>query len=77
MLSFLLLALIADSAQIHTTVADSTRISFIAQTPVSWESFEYDSLDYIRFENSPLTDSIGVIAIECNPCTPHRQHRLS
>jgi len=59
MLSFLLLALIADSAQIHTTVADSTRISFIAQTPVSWESFEYDSLDYIRFENSPLTDSIG------------------
>ena len=44
---------------IHTTVADSTRVAFIAQTPVSWETVEYDSLDYIRFEDSPLTDSIG------------------
>ena len=59
MLSFLLLALIADPAIIHTTVADSTRVAFIAQTPVSCETVEYDSQDYIRFEDSPLTDSIG------------------
>ncbi|MEN8207810.1 MAG: C25 family cysteine peptidase, partial [Candidatus Fermentibacteria bacterium] len=58
-MSFLLLALIADTAPIHTTVADSTRVAFIAQTPVSWEEVEYDSQDYIRFEDSPLTDSIG------------------
>jgi len=37
MLSFLLLALIADTAPIHTTVADSTRVAFIAQTPISLE----------------------------------------
>ncbi|MCK5115896.1 MAG: hypothetical protein KAR44_04805 [Candidatus Aegiribacteria sp.] len=59
MLSFLLLALTAGTAPIHTTVADSTRVAFIAQTPVSWESVEYDSLSYIRFTDSPLTDSIG------------------
>ncbi len=58
-MSFLLLALIADTTPIHTTVADSTRVAFIAQTPVSWESAEYDSLSYIRFTDSPLTDSIG------------------
>ena len=59
MLSFLLLTLISDAALIHTTVADSTRVAFIAQTPVSWETVEYDGLDYIRFEETPLTDSIG------------------
>ncbi|RKZ08279.1 hypothetical protein DRQ25_09495, partial [Candidatus Fermentibacteria bacterium] len=59
MLSFLLFALIADTTPIHTTVADSTRVAFIAQTPVSWESVEYDNLSYIRFTDSPLTDSIG------------------
>ena len=59
MLLFLLLALTSGTAPIHTTVADSTRVAFIAQTPVSWEDVEYDSLSYIRFTDSPLTDSIG------------------
>ena len=56
---FLLLTLVAETTPIHNTVADSTRVAFIAQTPVSWETVEFDSLSYIRFTDSPLTDSIG------------------
>ena len=59
MLSFLILALIADTVDIHTTVADSTRVAFIAQTPVTWEAVECKNLDFIRFTDSPVADSIG------------------
>lgn len=59
MLSILLFALLSDSATIHTTVADSTRVAFIAQTPVDWATVEYESLRFIRFSDSPLSDSIG------------------
>lgn len=44
--------IIADTPLIRTTVSDSSRVSFIAQTPLSWESTEYDSLDFIRFSTS-------------------------
>ncbi len=49
----------ADTPLIRTTVADSSRVVFIAQTPLSWETVEHDSLDFIRFMDSPLTDSVG------------------
>jgi len=58
-LSLLLFALVADTAPIHTTVADSSHVAFIAQTPLTLETVQYDSLEYIRFTDSPLTDSIG------------------
>lgn len=60
MLSFLLpLALLSTAIPIRTTVADSSRVAFTVQAPVIWESVEHDSLDYIRFTDSPVTDSIG------------------
>jgi hypothetical protein len=49
----------ADTPLIRTTVADSSRVVFIAQTPLSWERAQYDTLDFIRFTDSPVTDSIG------------------
>jgi hypothetical protein len=49
----------ADTPLIRTTVTDSSRVVFIAQTPLSWESAEYDTLDFIRFMDSPVTDSAG------------------
>jgi hypothetical protein len=36
-----------------------SRVVFIAQTPLLWESVEHDSLDFIRFTDSPVTDSVG------------------
>lgn len=48
-----------DTPLIRTTVADSSRIVFIAQTPLSWERVVHDSLYFIRFIDSPLTDSVG------------------
>jgi len=59
MLSFLIFALIYDTAAIRTTVADSSRVAFIAQTPVTWETVEHHNLHYIQFTDSPLMDSIG------------------
>ena len=59
MLSLLIFALISDTAAIHTTVADSSRVAFIAQTPVTWETVEHHNLHYIKFTDSPLMDSIG------------------
>ncbi len=59
MLSLLIFVLISDSAVIHTTVADSSHVAFIAQTPLSWTTVEHDRLRYIRFSDSPLSDSIG------------------
>ncbi|MCK5037233.1 MAG: hypothetical protein KAS73_15155 [Candidatus Sabulitectum sp.] len=59
MLSFLIFALISDTAAIHTTVADSSRVAFIAQTPLTWETVEHHNQDYIKFTDSPLMDSIG------------------
>ncbi|MCK5035772.1 MAG: hypothetical protein KAS73_07770 [Candidatus Sabulitectum sp.] len=50
---------IADTPLIRTTVSDSSRVVLIAQTPLLWESAEYDNLDFIRFTGSPVTDSIG------------------
>ncbi len=52
-------AVVADTPLIRTTVADSSRVVFIAQTPLSWEEVEHDNLDFIRFTDSPVTDSIG------------------
>ncbi|MCK5036821.1 MAG: hypothetical protein KAS73_13080 [Candidatus Sabulitectum sp.] len=52
-------AVIADTPLIRTTVSDSSRVVLIAQTPLLWESAEYDNLDFIRFTGSPVTDSIG------------------
>lgn len=49
----------ADTPLIRTTVADSSRVAFIAQTPLSWERAVHDTLDFIRFTDSPLTDSVG------------------
>ncbi len=49
----------ADTPLIRTTVADSSDVSFIVATPLSWETVENDNLRYIRFTDSPLTDSVG------------------
>jgi hypothetical protein len=51
--------LLADTSLIRTTVSDSSRVVFIAQTPVFWERVEQDNLEFIRFTGSPVTDSIG------------------
>ncbi len=51
--------LLADTSLIRTTVADSSNVSFIVRTPLSWKPVEKDSLGYIRFVDSPVTDSIG------------------
>jgi len=51
--------LLADTPLIRTTVSCSTRVVFIAQTPLFWERAEHDSLEFIRFTGSPVTDSIG------------------
>jgi hypothetical protein len=56
---FLLQPRVCDTPAIWTTVADSSNVSFIARTPLSWETVVNDSLRYIRFTDSPLTDSIG------------------
>ena len=85
MLSFLLLALIADTAPIHTTVADSSQVAFIVVTPLSWEEIEYDSLDYIRFMDMPLSDSIGYPELPMITCmvafpdsvTPYLEYAFS
>ncbi|MFO8183791.1 MAG: C25 family cysteine peptidase [Candidatus Aegiribacteria sp.] len=85
MLSTILLVLLADMLPIHTTVADSTRVAFIAQTPVSWEDVEYDSLSYIRFTDSHLTDSIGYPELPMITCmvafpdsvTPYLEYAFS
>lgn len=49
----------ADTQLIRTTVADSSRVVFLAQTPLSWERAEHDSLNFIRFADCPVTDSVG------------------
>lgn len=49
----------ADTPLIHTTVSDSSRVAFIAQTPLSWETVENHNLDYIRFNDCSVTDSVG------------------
>lgn len=49
----------ADTPLIRTTLADSSNVSLIAVTPIYWESAEHDSLDFIRFTDSPLADSVG------------------
>ncbi|MBN2858935.1 MAG: hypothetical protein JXK93_01565, partial [Sphaerochaetaceae bacterium] len=49
----------ADIVPIHTTVADSSRIAFTVHPPLSWEEVVYDSLDFIRFTDLPLSDSTG------------------
>lgn len=51
--------LLADTPLIRTTVSDSSRVVFIAQTPLFWERVEHDNLEFIRFTGSPVTDSIG------------------
>ncbi len=68
MLLLLLFTLLSDSATIHTTVSDSTRVAFIAQTPVSWNVVEHDSLRYIRFSDSPLSDRIGYPELSMITC---------
>ncbi|MEN8208652.1 MAG: C25 family cysteine peptidase, partial [Candidatus Fermentibacteria bacterium] len=85
MLSLLLFAFIADMVPIHTTVADSSQVAFIVQTPLLWEEVEYDSLDYIRFVDSPLTDSIGYPELPMITCmvafpdsvTPYLEYAFS
>lgn len=52
-------ALVADNHQIRTTAADSSNVSFIAQTPLTWETVEHDNLGYIRFTDTPVADSTG------------------
>ncbi|MCK5036227.1 MAG: hypothetical protein KAS73_10070 [Candidatus Sabulitectum sp.] len=59
MLSLLIFCIVSDTAPIHTTTADSSSVAFIAQTPLTWETVEHDSLDYIRFRGTSVTDSIG------------------
>ncbi|MEA3266288.1 MAG: C25 family cysteine peptidase, partial [Candidatus Fermentibacteria bacterium] len=59
MLSLLIFVLVSDTAPIHTTTADSSHVSFIAQTPLTRETVQHDSLDYIRFTDISITDSIG------------------
>ncbi|PIE52071.1 hypothetical protein CSA37_08430 [Candidatus Fermentibacteria bacterium] len=49
----------ADIHRIRTTAADSSRVVFLALTPLSWEQAEHDSLDFIRFSDCPVTDSVG------------------
>ncbi len=68
MLSLLLFSLLSDSAPIHTTVSDSSRVAFIAQTPVTWNVVEHDSLRYIRFSDSPLSDRIGYPELSMITC---------
>ncbi len=58
-LTLLSTPVIADTPLIRTTVSDSSRVVLIAQTPLLWESAEYDNIDFIRFTDSPVTDSIG------------------
>jgi hypothetical protein len=46
----------ADTPLIRTTVTDSSRVVFIAQTPLSWESVEYDTIVYaFNSVGNPLT----------------------
>ena len=58
-LLFLSSLLFADSPLIRTTVADNSRVVFIAQTPLSWEIVDNHNLDFIRFTDSPVMDSTG------------------
>ncbi len=67
-MSLLLFALVADTAPIHTTVADSSHVAFIAQTPLTLEMVQHDCLEYIRFTDSPLTDSIGYPELPMTTC---------
>jgi len=85
MLSLLLFALISDSATIHTTVSDNSSVSFIARVPLTWETVEHDSLRYIRFNDSPLSDSIGYPELPMITClvavpdsvTPELEYSIS
>ncbi len=56
---FLPVIVLADTHRIRTTLADSSNVSFIACTPLSWGSVSHDGHEFIRFTDTPVTDSIG------------------
>ncbi len=68
MCSALLLSVLIGQVSIHTTVADSSRVAFIAQTPLTCETVEYDSLDFIRFTDVSVSDSIGYPEVPMITC---------
>ena len=68
MCSALLLSVTIGQVSIHTTVADSSRVAFIAQTPLTCETVEYDSLDFIRFTDVSVSDSIGYPEVPMITC---------
>ncbi len=49
----------ADTPLIRTTVADSSRVAFIAGIHLSIDSVSHGGLDFIRFSDAPVTDSTG------------------
>jgi len=56
---FLAANVLADTHRIRTTLADSSNVSFIACTPLSWDTVSHDGHEFIRFTDTPATDSIG------------------
>ncbi len=58
----------ADTHRIRTTATDSSSVSLIAQTPLTWETVEHDNLRYIRFTDSPVTDITGLPELPAITC---------
>jgi hypothetical protein len=83
-LAILLLSLLSDTAAIHTTVTNGSRVAFIAQTPLCLATVEHDSLRYIHFSDSPLSDSTGYPELPMITClvafpdsvTPHLEYSV-
>jgi len=68
---------IADTPLIWTTIADSSNVSFIAKTPLDWEIVDNNNLRFIRFTETPVTDSIGypeLPMITCLVAVPDSVH---
>ncbi len=59
MLPVFILLLFSQHFPIRTTSATGSRVAFIAQTSLYWESVEHDSLLFTRFTDCSVTDSTG------------------
>ena len=62
------LLVLSSSFPINTTISDSSEVVFIMQTPVSFDTVAYDSLDFLRFTDITVTDSIGYPEVPMITC---------
>lgn len=56
------------SLPIHCTVADSSEVAFILQTPVSFDTAAYNGERFVRFADITVADSIGYPEVPMITC---------